>query len=95
MAKITETAQPKVTRVKGLQTVEIGGVPKLVEEVVYVDWGPKLGVSKSYIMARENDAPKADLDGLDAILRRRGLQIDREASSIACFAKTGKKLLIG
>ena len=60
-----------------------------------MEWGPKLGVSKSYIMARESDAPKANLDALDAILRRRGLQIDRESSGIECFAKTDKKLLIG
>lgn len=80
--KAAAPVEPKITRIKGLQVVNINGEDTLVEEIVYVDWGPKLGVSTGYVLPPK-PGHNVNLDALDRILGKYGRKIDREASKRA------------
>ena len=53
-----------------------------VQEIYTEDWGPKLGVTKCYITAPEDDDPVANAQNLNRELARMGYQLAGHGSTL-------------
>ena len=76
------TEYPIITRDTTPRWAEVFGKRTWVLETVSMDYGPKRGVSRAYIVAPENDDPERNARELNRVLRRMGYQLQGHGSTL-------------
>lgn len=68
--------EPKITEIPGPVLATVNGRAQTVDRIIYMDYGPKLGCSVTYIT---HTAQTVDLDAVDRLIGRYGVKLDRES----------------
>lgn len=77
-----QTMYPIITRDKTPHWKDVFGKKTWVQETVIMDYGPKRGVSKAYVVAAEDDDPEKNARDLNRVLARAGYRLKGHGTTL-------------